>query len=762
MGRAALRFAQMRRAWASRLNRILIAGDGTLLVADNALTEPLPVAEVLAEEHPLRQAAAAMLSGGRGLPPDVRVRQVRNRRGQLAAVELQRGPVGLPLLALSDWSDPSDVAPKALTDDPTGLGLPLLLPDVPTFRSGLRELSGTGRMLRDLRVVERNAPSDTVHRVRLYAWRPDPAPGTEPIGVTVDVTGLTGPSEDTGPFLDALLSVGPDAVLVLDLQREELLWSNRRLAGLLGYPADGLSRFADLRAAAHWSDRDKLTGLIATARAEGETAVRELQLRLRDAYGRWRWMRVWLTPWLAATENGVPVVEQLVLTIRDVDEAVRAEHRLHWEARHDPLTGLANRRALHELLEQIADDLNDPRRYVYFLDLDDFRRVNDALGHSAGDELLRSLAARLSVLVHPSDLVARFGGDELVVVSRIEPALLADRMLGSIRARTMVAGSEISVSCSLGVAVLGSAELPGDVIRRANNAMYRAKRSGRNTFRLAGPLDPARAQQRVELEADLRRAVAEESPELYLAFQPIVDRNLTPAAAESLLRWDHPTRGVLLPEAFLDVADGAALIGDLGALILRRAVAHAAEWASAGHPLLVTVNLAAHQLGSGAVEQTVLGLLSQTGTAPQRLCLEVTEAVLVDGDSPELAELRRLREHGVKIALDDFGTGYSPLTYLKRMPASSLKLDKSFVAGVESGEPADLAVAKSVLQLATDLGLRVVAEGVETPDQFETLAALGYEFFQGFWAYPPMPAAQLGALLARPRAVAGRQDRPMQ
>ncbi len=753
----------MKRAWAEKLSRILIAGDGTLLVADEALTEPRRVSEVLSDDHPLRQAAEAMLSGAAVSVPDVAVRQVRTARGQLAAVEVRRTEAtGLTLLGLRDWSHPGPepALPSAeeLAGGPTGLGQSLLLPDVPVFQSGMRELFRAGRMLRELRLMDRDA--ERLRTVRLYAWLPDPTPGTPPVGISVDVTELIGVSEDAGRFLDALLSVGPDSVLVLDVSRGELLWSNRRLAGMLGYPVDQLSRYGDIRNAMRWSDRQRLDSLIGQARADSAGTARTMQLRIRDAAGRWRWMKLWLTPWLSAPADepaGAPV-EQLVCTLRDVDEAVRAEQRLHWEARHDPLTGLANRRGLQELLQRVADELDNPCRYVYFLDLDDFRRVNDALGHSAGDELLRTLAARLTVLVRPTDLVARFGGDELVVVSAIEPAVLADRMLAAVCGRTELAGSEVTVSASIGVATVGAAELPGDVIRRSNDAMYQAKRAGRNTYRIAGPLNSRPAQQRVELEADLRHAVTESSPQLYVAFQPVVDRNLQPVAAEALLRWEHPRRGFLLPADFLDIADSAGLMRELGALILRRSVAAAAAWAAAGHPMPVTVNVGARQLGAGQLEQLLVSLLGQTRTPGEMLCLEVTESVLVDGDSPELAELCRLRELGIRIALDDFGTGYSPLTYLKRLPATAIKLDRSFVAGLGLPEPdrADLAIARSVLQLGTDLGMQVIAEGVETEQQVQLLIELGYEFFQGYWAYSPMPAGQFGALLASPRVAGDR------
>lgn len=825
----------MRKAEVAPLNRILIAGDGTLLVADRALTEPRPISELLAPDQPLRIAAEAVLAGREiDAAAGVLIRRIRTARGQLSAVELTMAGVDIAPLPLAGWLYPAepgalnwrpdlvamhgsaaqasrfrdtvrgrpdhsaldgssvagssidggsldgqaadhsaldgqqaldgefDASPvagrradPALDEDGNArsLGTSLLLPDVPIFLSGIRELFRGKRAMRDLRLVDRDA--EEIRTIRLYGWLPDPEPGTRPIGITVDITELTGVPEESGRFYEALISVAPDTVMVLDIVRDELLWTNRRLGRQLGYPADRLNRYDDIRRAVHRTDRERLDELMAQARTDPELTLRELQFRIRDAGGRWRWMHLWLTPWLSGPSGAGQAgpVEQIVCTVRDVDEAIRAEQRLQWEARHDPLTGLANRRVITETLQKVADDLDDPRRYVYFLDLDDFKKVNDALGHSAGDELLRTLAARITVLVPATDVVGRFGGDELIIVSAIEPERLADRLLAAVRARTMLAGSEFTVSCSIGAATVGVAEVPGDVIRRSNDAMYRAKRAGRNRYQVAGPLNSGPARQRVELEASLRRAVNESSPELDMAFQPIVDRNLTPVAAEALLRWRHPTRGPLLPAEFLPIAESAGLMTDLGKLIMRRSVTAAASWAAAGHPLLVSVNVGGRQLGSGQLEQLLIPLLAETGTPPELLCLEVTESVLVDADSPELAELVRLRELGLRIALDDFGTGYSPLTYLKRLPATAMKLDRSFVAGLGLPDPIDVAIARSVLQLATDIGLQVVAEGVETEQQMQLLCELGYEYFQGFWAYPPMPADQLGALLAQPDAV---------
>ncbi len=767
------------------LNRILIAGDGTLLVADGVLTEPRQLTELLTPDQPLRMAAEAVLAGRslnttESVAAGVRIRRIRTPRWQLAAVELSMPGSDYPPLLLGGWVYPAEPGSMSWTPNLATLddgaagertaGSPaatsLLLPDVPVFLSGIRELFRARRAMRDLRLVDRETAA--IRAIRLYGWLPDPEPGTRPIGVTVDITALAGTPEESSRFFEALISVAPDTVMVLDVARSELLWTNGRLASQLGYPADRLNRYSEIRRAVHWNDRERLDQLIGQARRDTELTLRELRFRIRDSAARWRWMQLWLTPWLseptqhpdqpAGTEEAIGLggrVEQIVCTIRDVDEAVRAEQRLQWEARHDPLTGLANRRVLTEILQKLADDPDDPRRYVYFLDLDDFKKVNDALGHSAGDELLRTLAARITVLVQAADVVGRFGGDELVIVSAIEPGRLADRLLAAVRGRTVLAGSEFTVSCSIGAATVGAAELPGDVIRRSNEAMYRAKRGGRNRYEVAGPLNTVPAKQRVEVEASLRRAITESSPELDMAFQPIVDRNLVPIAAEALLRWQHPTRGPLLPAEFLGIAESAGLMNELGELIMHRSVTAAASWAAAGHPLQVSVNVGGRQLGSGQLEQLLIPLLAETGTPPELLCLEVTESVLVDADSPELAELIRLRDLGLRIALDDFGTGYSPLTYLKRLPATTVKLDKSFVAGLglPVPDPIDVAIARSVLRLATDIGLQVVAEGVETEQQMQLLCELGYEFFQGFWAYPPMPADQLGALLAHPGTV---------
>jgi diguanylate cyclase (GGDEF)-like protein/PAS domain S-box-containing protein len=741
-------------------SRIVVAGDGTLLVADDDLTDASPVASVLSANDPLREAAEALLAGGT-TDAALTVRLLPATRHQIAALEISTPDAAVAPLLMGGWLWPEhrghlDWSPElaaiygysteGATRGVTEYAASLLLPAVPEFLSGVKDLFATGRALRDVRVVRRD--TDEIRNVRLYGWVPSGEPGTRPVGITIDVTDLSDAPDPSTRFFEAVISVVPDTVMVVDVESGEMLWANSRLAERLGFPLSRVRTFDNFRNALHWSDREIIDAIMQRLRGQYDVAAHDVRFRIKDGSGRWRWMHIWVAPWMSGLDGRV---EQIVCTIRDVDEAVRAEKRLLWEAGHDPLTGLANRRVITETLQKAADDPNHARRYVYFVDLDDFKKVNDALGHTAGDELLRTLAARISVLVSASDVVGRFGGDELIIVSSMAPEDLGDRLLAAIRRPVIFGTAEVSVSGSVGIALIEVDEHPGDVVQRSNEAMYAAKRGGRDRWEAAGPLNTGPAQERVELEAGLRRAVREFPDELQVVFQPIVEHDRRPVAAEALLRWRHPTRGSLPPSQFLNIAEDANLMAELGELIIRKSLSAAGDWTVLGEPLLVTVNVGGRQLGTGGLEQLIIRLLDETGTKPDQLCLEVTESVLVDADSPELAELFRLRELGVEIALDDFGTGYAPLTYLKRLPATIVKLDKSFVAGVgcEVPDPIDVAVARAVVQLADEVGLRVIAEGVESQRQADVLAEMGYRLFQGFWAHTPMPSAELRTLLAR-------------
>ncbi|MGX7681960.1 putative bifunctional diguanylate cyclase/phosphodiesterase [Jatrophihabitans sp. DSM 45814] len=774
-------------------SRIVISGDGTVLVLDDELIAGLPLAEVLPCSDPLRVVAERALANthlgsnpsqeqANAFVDEFVVRVVPAHDGSVAAVEVTVATADVVSLSVETWRLPDSPEPVGSTADAvidladisraagvSAYARTLLLPGLPAFLSGVEEVFTEHRAMRDLRIVHRD--SGDIRTVRLYGWLPSadasstdggaarPAqtgiarPGQtgiarpgQAIGIAVDITELsTGPDPSTR-FFEAIVAVVPDSVMVLELTSGQILWSNGRMSDRLGYPRSRINRYSDIRDLLHPGDHETLRSLAEAIRADPTSGPGEARFRLLDASSEWRWMHVWVAPWLS---NPQGAVEQVVCMLRDVDESVRAEHQMAWEAGHDPLTGLANRRVITDTLQRAADNATDARRHVYFIDLDDFKKVNDAYGHSIGDELLRTLAARISLLVGAADIVGRFGGDELVIISSQPPEQLGERLLASIGRPVTVGGAELAVTTSIGAALVGVGEDPGDVVRRSNEAMYSAKRGGGNRYVIAGPLNTGPAQRRVEVEAELRRAVAGSGAQMQMVFQPIVDVDRVPIAAEALLRWQHPTRGTLLPSQFLDVAEATGLMTDLSELIIRQAIGAVAEWTAAGQPLMVTVNAGRRELGTGRFARLISAAIDETGIRPEQVCLEVTESVLVDAESPELAELWRLRELGLEIALDDFGTGYAPLTYLKRLPATMLKLDKSFVSGLglPVPDPVDLAVSRAVALLADELGLRVIAEGVESERQMQTLMSIGYTWFQGFWAHPPMHAGAMGRLL---------------
>ncbi len=745
--------------------RVVVAGDGTVLLVDDELLDPIdpPAGGAAADAAFLIEVAMRHLvdsiagSPSSPCPDGCLVKPFVAETGDTLAVEVLRDAAaadGLMVTQLNPWCYPSDLGkvtggPAAAAALMAGGPASLLLPGLPAFREGVAELFSKHRVFRDLKVFRH--PTSEIRTTRFYGWIP--AAGTPPVGVALDITDLLpGPAPETR-FYDTVMSVIPDSLLVISVDTGDVAWSNGRAASRLGYQPDKIANYADLRSLLHPADRPDLDEVAERIEHNPATPAEQLRFRVQDARGTWRWTHLWITPWLSDADGRVT---EVLCTIRDVDEAVRAERRMAWEAGHDPLTGLVNRRVIADTLAAVADDPDDIRRQVYFIDLDDFKKINDAYGHAAGDDLLCTLAARISMLVAAPDVIGRFGGDELIIVSTMPAEQLGNDLLVAIRRPVQLGGTELSVTTSIGVARVGAAEEPGDVVRRANEAMYAAKRGGGNRYVIAGPLNTGPAQRRVEVESELRRALADhaagEDSQLQMAFQPIVTADRVPIGAEALLRWEHPSRGRLLPSEFLDIAEAAGLMSQLSELIVRQSIRAAATWAAAGRPLLVTVNAGRRELGSGRLTSLVTESLVETGTRPEQLCIEVTESVLVDAGSPELAELWRLRDMGVEIALDDFGTGYAPLTYLKRIPATVLKLDKSFVTGLGLPVPhaTDLAVSRMVAQLGTELGLKVVAEGVESVGQMQTLTSIGYSYFQGFWAHAPMPAEELVALLTAP------------
>jgi diguanylate cyclase (GGDEF)-like protein len=441
----------------------------------------------------------------------------------------------------------------------------------------------------------------------------------------------------------------------------------------------------------------------------------------------------------------------LVLRIRrDIDAT---EQRLDYLAYFDPVTGLPNRHAANEQIERLIGTVgrSSDGFTLMLLDLDDFKMVNDTLGHDVGDQLLRALAARLTGHMRPVDVAYRFGGDEFVIVSprvtgRAELDMLGRAAMQALEAPVLLAGHEISARGSVGLARFPhDAEDAAGLLRAADTAMYDAKSQGKNTYAVFQPEMERGAKLRMRLDADLRRAI--ERDELRLHYQPIIDlTQQRMVGVEALLRWSHPELGVIPPAEFIALAERSGAIVEIGEWVLHTACWQIKAWADAGHgDLYVAVNVSARQIRRGLRAQ-VEAALAATGADPRCLEIEITEHSMVEDIEANVAQLAALGQLGIRVAVDDFGTGLSSLAYLKRLPIEKLKIDRTFVRDLpEDGD--DAAIALAIVSMAHSLSLTVVAEGVETEAQRDFLRVHGCDCAQGFLYSPALDAASLAPLL---------------
>jgi diguanylate cyclase (GGDEF)-like protein len=423
------------------------------------------------------------------------------------------------------------------------------------------------------------------------------------------------------------------------------------------------------------------------------------------------------------------------------------------EAFHDSLTGLPNRALFLDRLQHALDVA--ARRCtelcVLFVDLDRFKAVNDSIGHAAGDALLRSVADRLAECTRAADTAARFGGDEFAVLLEddgrgVRPEAVAERIIAAMREPFDVEGKEVFIGATVGIAHAHDASLgPDELLRNADLAMYRAKKAGGNRAATYETAMRTALLARIELEADLRHAL--ERDELRLAYQPVVElQSGRTVGVEALVRWAHPTRGVIAPLTFIPVAEEIGMIGAIGRWVLREACRRLAAWRRIAPDLVLNVNLSPLQLRDDRLAIHVQQALRAHDLPGEALTLEITESMLLSGDADTAARLGRLKDLGVSIAVDDFGTGYSSLSYLKQFPVDALKIDKSFVDTV-ARSTADSALARTIVELGRGMRLETIAEGIENVEQLEQLRLLDCQLGQGYHFSVPLAEAELTAYL---------------
>jgi len=533
----------------------------------------------------------------------------------------------------------------------------------------------------------------------------------------------------------------------------QFLQVNPALCELTGYSEDELA-LRTHQSIAHPDDVAQNTEQ--TQRLlDGKADSYRIETRYLNRDGHVIWAELSVS--LVRNSNGQP--RYFIAQMVDITDRKIFERQLLHQAFHDGLTGLPNRGLFMDRLEHAL--ARRPRAEetvaVLFLDLDNFKVINDSLGHRAGDQLLITMAERLMQCVREGDTVARLGGDEFTVLLEhitdvTDAILVAERIAEQSLTLYTIGDREVSVTASIGIAMPETDEVTADdLLRNADIAMYEAKQRGKAQYQVfTSPMD-VRARERLDLEIELQRAL--ERGEFVLHFQPVVDLKTGAVnEVEALIRWRHPVRGLLPPSDFIAIADETGTIVDIGGWVLRRACRRLREWqqelpvSADRQPLTMSVNISDRQFLQPTLVQTVRDVLEEARIDPRTLKLEVTERIIAEDAETAIETLRNLRALGVTLAIDDFGTGYSSLNYLKRLDVDMLKIDRTFIHGI-SRNVEDTSIVEAVLAIAKSLGVRTIAEGIETPAQLAFLTARGCENGQGHLFSPPLPSDELITLL---------------
>jgi len=569
--------------------------------------------------------------------------------------------------------------------------------------------------------------------------------------IAVDVTTRKN-AEDalarSNDFLGGVMNTMNDAIFALDLSGNFTL-VNRRLTDITGYTAGELigehvSVIFDPTAFL------RVNNLLQRCALEGVEIARFLT-KGRDKDGLARTLACSFTPLL-----GDDVALGVIATAEDVTEHEAVRHRVEHLTKHDSLTNLPNRKLFNERLRAALDEARARGTMValLLLDFDRFKRINDLLGYAFGDQLITDIAARLQASIRDGDTLGRTGGDELMLVltgiANEAAAVAATRsILETIRQPFVAGDQELVLTASIGLSLFPMHATEADALERsADVALVAAKRRGRDTFQIFDPSMGSLSLERLWFESSLRKAIATDEFELH--YQPIVNlRTGEIHSLEALIRWRHPTEGLLYPSRFIELAEETALIEPLGAWVLKEACSQAKRWRDAGlTDIRIAINVSAHQF-RGPLRESIAATLEETGLPAQCIELELTESTIMENAEQHTETMRELKALGLYISIDDFGTGYSSLSYLKRFPIDTLKIDRAFMP--HPTEPDSGAIAAAVISMAHSLGLEVVAEGVETELQRAFLADHGCDYVQGFLHSRPAPADEVSLLLQRQR-----------